>query len=196
MYNIVLHPKMHIRHLNISHPKILVVIWMSTFTFSINQCKCVSRCSTSNCNYLRLCLHRLRNRLRLSHSLYVSFYFSLFLIIIIFFFYFLWLSHRVWTGFNLLFSSVIITLRVRTSFCLLFSLFLFLFLLCCRIFCSSFFLLFASFSLKYLHLFINMYYTWFFKCTLNIVLDKCTWYLTKQHWGIVLLYKVWGIIRN
>ena len=37
VYNIVLHPKMHIRHLNISHPKILVVIWMSTFPYSINQ---------------------------------------------------------------------------------------------------------------------------------------------------------------
>ena len=30
----------------------LRVIWMSTFTYSRIQCKCVSRCSTSNCNYL------------------------------------------------------------------------------------------------------------------------------------------------
>ena len=33
--------------------------------------------------------------------------------------------------------------------------------------------------------FINTYYTYFFKCTLNSSLDKCTWYLTEQHWGIV-----------
>ena len=86
---------------------------------------------------------------------------------------------------------MIITLRVRTSFSLLFSLFL---LLLRHLFYSSFFLLFASFSLIFfLLLFFGFLLTFFykyvlylfFKCTLNTVLEKCTWYLTKQHWGIV-----------
>ena len=93
--------------------------------------------------------------------------------------------------------SLISTLRVKTGFSLLFS--RFLLLLHCHLFCSSFFVLFASFSLIfffcfllwfYLHFFINTYYTCFFKCTLNTVLDKCTWYLTEQHWGIVCTIQI------
>ena len=99
----------------------------------------------------------------------------------------------------LLLSSVIIT-RVGTNFCLLFSnlpscssslslsssssLHFFFLPSFCFFFTNIFF--FVCFLLGfYLHFFINTYYSRFFKCTLNIVLEKCTWYLTEQHWGIV-----------
>ena len=125
---------------------------------------CVSRCSSSNCNYLRLCPHRLRNRLRLWHSLYVSVFFSLV-------FYLLWLSHSESEQVSIFFSLFFFFFFVIISSVLLASFSLFFF------FC---FLL--GF---YLHFFINTYCTCFFKCTLNTVLDKCTWYLAEQHWGIV-----------
>ena len=149
---------MHVWHLNISHAKILIDMDVNIHLFY--QLVCVSRCSILNCNYLRLRPYRLRNSLRLSPSLCVSLF-----------------SHH---HHHHLLSFVIITLRCSIGFSLLFSL------------CSSSFLLFASFSLIFfvcfllrLHFFINTYYTCFFKCRLNTVLDKCTWYLTEQHWGIV-----------
>ena len=37
----------------------------------------------------------------------------------------------------------------------------------------------------YLHFLYKYVYTCFFINTLNLVLDKCTWYLTEQHWGII-----------
>ena len=163
---------MHIRHLNISHPKILINMDVDIHLFY--KLVCVSRCSTSNCKYLRLCPHRLRNRLWLSHSLYVSVFFCLFFIIIIFF-YPLWLSHLesrqvsfFFSLFFFLFFIVISSVLLSSLFCFFFTIFFFCFLL-----------------VFYLHFFINTYYTYFFKCTLNTVLDKCTWYLIEQHWGIV-----------
>ena len=108
---------------------------------------CVSRCSTSNCNYLRLCPYRLRNLLRLSPSLYVSLFFSLFFIIIIIF-YLLWL-----------------TLRVRTGFSILFSFFPFFFF----VISSSFVLLSASLLLFFLSfLFVGVLFTFFYKYVLYL----------------------------
>ena len=88
-------------------------------------------------------------------------------------------------------SSVIITLTLGQVL-IFFSL--------CHVSCSSFFLLFDSFSLIFCSFafcwgftcifFINTYYTYFFKCTVNTTLDKCTWYLTEQNWGIVCTIQI------
>ena len=89
----------------------------------------------------------------------------------------------------------------QDRFCLLVSLFLLVLVLLRHrhLFCSSFFLLFGSFSLKslfffcfllgfYLHFFINTYYTCFFKFTLN------TLYWTNVH--EIWLNNIWGIVRT
>ena len=59
---------------------------------------------------------------------------------------------------------------------------LFFFLHSFCFFFTNFFLLLFVWILQF---FINTYYTYFCKCMLNTVLDKCTWYLTEQNWGIV-----------
>ena len=156
--------------MNFSHSKILINMDIDIHLFY--KLVCVSQCSTSNFNYLRLCPHRLRIRLRLSHSLYVCLFFSLFFFIIIIIIYLLWLSHSKSGQVSIFFSLLSFFFFVIISSLLLSSFFFTIFFFC---FLLGF----------YLHFFINTYNTYFFKCTLNTVLDKCTWYLTEQHWGIV-----------
>mgnify|MGYP006970518863 CR=1 FL=1 len=166
-------------YLNISHPKIFINMVVDIHLFY--KLVCVSWYSTSNCNYLRICPHRLRNRLRLSHSIYVSVFYSLLFIIIIIIFYLLWLSHLESRQVSILFSLFFFFFFF--FFVVISSILLFFFL---HSFCFFFTVIFFCFLLGfYLNFFINTYYTCFFKCTLNTILEKCTWHLTEQHWGIV-----------